>query len=179
MDGSFLPYRPICLTHGDLYITNMTIQIYAMWCLSMESKKTVNGDLLQHYSNEVCSHIEAAISLFFGLIGTLVILTLVETLAARTVFSLLYFVLGFLGTYFYIRLFYYRILLEGVLLTTPFRDCHSILEKRVFAASKLIGLTQSISRHEDGEYRLSWAWFMLAIAIMAAILSWVVVVFSL
>jgi len=145
----------------------------------MESKKEVKETLLEHYSNEVCSHVEAAISLFFGLIGTLIIMTIINTFFARIVFSLMYFLLGFLGTYFYLRLFYYRKLLEGILVEEPYKEYHAMLEERTFKNSRLIKFTQRISRHKNGEYRLEWAWIMFALAIVVAFSSWMIVVFSL
>lgn len=154
----------------------------------MESKETteaqlhaisIKGSLLQHYSNETCSHIEAAVSLFFGLIGTLILMTVVNTVAARTVFSILYFLLGALGLYFYLRLFYYRKLLEEILLDEPFKDQHTRFQEHVFKESKLIRLTQRISRSKKGKYHMNWAWFMLALAVVVVILSWMIVFFSL
>jgi len=145
----------------------------------MSLDKEARKSLLEHYSNEVCSHIEAAISLFFGLIGNLILLTVVNTFAAQIVFSITYFVLGGLAVYFYIRLFYYRKLLDGILLDDPFKDYHIGFERRVFKKSRLIKWTWRISRHEKGEYRMSWAWFMLSLAIIVAILSWIIIVFSL
>lgn len=147
----------------------------------MESRKAERESLLEHYSNEVCSHVEAAISLFFGLIGTLIIMTIVNTLAARVIFSITYFFLGLLGVYFYVRLFYYRKLLEGILLEEPYKDYHIRLQNRVFKKSKFIAIkwTQRISRHEDGEYRLTWAWSMLILAIVTALSAWIIVFFSL
>lgn len=145
----------------------------------MELNKETKKSLLEHYSNEICSHIEAAISLFFGLIGTLILITVVNTIAARVIFSIAYFVLGGLGVYFYVRLFYYRKMLEGILLDEPYKDFHIKLQKRVFKKSKLIKLTQGFSRREKGEYRLNWAWFMLTVAIVIAFLSWIIVFFSL
>lgn len=145
----------------------------------MESRKADKKSLLEHYSNEVCSHVEPAISLFFGLIGTLIIMTVINTDAARVIFSVMYFILGGLGLYFYVRLFYYRKLLEGLLLEEPYKDCHTRLQNRVFDESRLIRWTRRISRSENGEYCLNWAWFMLALAMVVAILSWIIVVFSL
>jgi len=145
----------------------------------MESKKTSKENLLEHYSNETCSHIEAAISLFFGLIGTLIIMEIINTLAARIAFSIMYFALGGLGVYFYVRIFYYRKLLEGILLDEPYKDYHIRLQDRVFKKSKFIEWTQRISRRGSREYNLEWAWSMLALAIVVAILSWIIVVFSL
>jgi len=145
----------------------------------MESPKNANENLLGHYSNETCSHIEAAISLFFGLIGTLIIMEIINTLAARIAFSIMYFALGGLGVYFYVRIFYYRKLLEGILLDEPYKDHHIRLQDRVFKKSKFIEWTQQISRHGSGEYNLKWAWSMLALATVVAILSWIIVVFSL
>lgn len=144
----------------------------------MELNKEVKKSLLEHYSNETCSHIEAAISLFFGLIGNLILLAVVTSFAAQVVFSIMYFALGGLAVYFYIRLFYYRKLLEGILLDDPFKDYHIRLERRVFKKSKLIKWTWQISRRGKGDYRMSWAWFMLTLAIAVAILSWIIVVLS-
>jgi len=134
--------------------------------------------LLEHYSNEICSHIEASISLFFGLIGTLILMTIVETNVARNMFSFMYFALGGLGVYFYVRLFYYRKMLEEILFDEPYKNLQSELENRVFEKSGFIKLTQSISRQEEGKYRLIWAWSMLALAISVAILSWIILYFS-
>ena len=145
----------------------------------MEPKKVAKNGLLEHYSNEICSHIEAAISLFFGLIGTLIIMEIINTFFARLVFSLMYFVLGGLGVYFYVRLFYYRTLLEGILLDEPYKDYYIKLQDRAFKKSKIIRWTQRISRRESGEYQLWWAWVMLAMAMAVAIASWIIVVFSL
>ena len=135
--------------------------------------------ILQHYSAEVCSYIEASVSLFFGLVGTLIVLAEVETLLAKVIFSFVYFALGALGIYFYARLFYYRKLLEEVLLEEPYKNFHTKYEKRAFTNSRIIRLTQRISRHENGKYRLKWAWFMLAFSVLVAILSWAVIYFSL
>ena len=145
----------------------------------MEPKKAVKNSLLEHYSNEICSHIEASISLFFGLIGTLIIMQIINTLWARIVFSIMYFVLGLLGVYFYVRLFYYRKLLEGILLDEPYKDYHIEFQDRAFKKSKIIKWTQRISRRESGEYNLWWAWVMLTLAVVVAIASWIIVVFSL
>ena len=145
----------------------------------MESKKSAENSLLEHYSNEICSHIEAAISLFFGLIGTLIIMEIIKTLVARIVFSTMYFVLGGLGVYFYVRLFYYRILLEGILLDEPYKDYHVKLRSRAFKRSRIIKLAQQISRRQSGEYQLWWAWSMLVLAMAVAIAAWIIVVFSL
>lgn len=133
--------------------------------------------LLAHYSNEVCSHVEASIGLFFGLIGTLVIMEIVNVPVAYVIFSIVYFFLGGLGVYFYVRLFYYRKLLEEILLKEPYRDNHLKFQRRVFLQSKLIKATQSISITGKSEYRLRWAWLMLVLAVISAILSWLVVVF--
>jgi len=135
--------------------------------------------LFGHYSNEICSHVEAIVSLFFGAIGNLIIMQIVNTFAARIVFSVTYFFLGFLGVYFYARLFYYRILLEGILLEEPYKNYHIRLQSRVFKKSKIISYTQMLSRTPRSEYRLTWAWIMLSIAIVAAISSWAIVFFSL
>lgn len=148
-------------------------------CLSMEHRNPEKESLLEHYSNEVCSHVEAAISLFFGLIGTLIIMTVINTMAARVIFSVMYFVLGGLGLYFYIRLFYYRKLLEGLLLEKPYKDHQIRLQKHIFKKSKFIKWAQGISRHENGEYRLNWAWGMLALSSTVALLAWIIVFFSL
>ncbi|MDH5788059.1 MAG: hypothetical protein OEZ40_07205 [Candidatus Bathyarchaeota archaeon] len=144
-----------------------------------ESEKVTRESLLEHYSNETCSHIEAAISLFFGLIGTLILMTVVNTVAARVVFSIMYFVLGGLGVYFYVRLFYYRTLLEGILLDEPYKDYHIKLQDRAFKRAKVIKWTQQISRRGHGEYQLWWAWVMLAVAVVVAFASWIIVAFSL
>ncbi len=146
-----------------------------------EEKKIIEAkkSLLEHYSNEVCSHIEAAISLFFGLIGNLFLLTVLNSLFAKIVFSFTYFVLGILGVYFYIRLFYYRKLLEGILLDEPFKDYHIRLERRVLDESIPIKWARRLSRLKGGEYRMVWAWAMLIVASVAAIFSWIIVVFSL
>lgn len=143
-----------------------------------ESEKATKESLLEHYSNETCTHVESAISLFFGLIGTLILMTVVDTFFARAVFTVTYFLLGFLGLYFYVRLFYYRKLLEEILLDEPFREWHIRFQSRIFEESKLIRLTQWLSRAEKG-YRLNWAWIMLALAVAFAILSWIIVFFSL
>jgi hypothetical protein len=138
----------------------------------METRNPEKESLLEHYSNEVCSHVEAAISLFFGLIGTLIIMTVVNTFAARIVFSVMYFVLGGLGIYFYVRLFYYRKLLEGILLDEPYKDYHIKLQDRAFKESGFgfaIKLTQKISRDCKREYRMIWAWTMLLLAGATAI----------
>lgn len=145
----------------------------------MESRKAEKNSLLEHYSNEVCSHVEAAISLFFGLIGTLVIMTVVKTVAARIIFSIMYFFLGLLGGYFYVRLFYYRKLLEGVLLDEPYKDYHIELQDRIFRESRFIALTHWISRDYKREYRLRWAWIMLIVAMVTALSAWIIVFFSL
>jgi len=142
-----------------------------------ESEKATKESLLEHYSNETCSHIESAIALFFGLIGTLILMTVVNTVLARAVFTLTYFLLGLLGLYFYVRLFYYRKMLEEILFDEPFREWHIRFQGRIFKESKLIRLTQWISRTEKG-YRLNWAWIMLALAVVVAILSWIIVFFS-
>ena len=144
-----------------------------------ESEKATKESLLEHYSNETCSHIEASISLFFGLIGALILMTVVNTVLARVVFTAMYFLLGLLGLYFYVRLFYYRKLLEGIILDEPFRDYHIRFQGRVFKESQLIRLTHRISRTEKGNYRMNWAWIMLALAVVVAILSWIIVFFSL
>jgi hypothetical protein len=146
---------------------------------SAQSKKATKEGLLEHYSNETCSHVEAAISLFFGLIGTLILMTIVNTVAARVVFSIMYFVLGLLGVYFYARLFYYRTLLDEILLDKPYKDYHTELQDRAFKRSIIIRLTQQISRRGNGEYNLYWAWAMLSAAVVVAIASWVIVVLSL
>jgi len=135
--------------------------------------------LLGHYSNEICSHIEAAVSLFFGLIGNLILITITETILARIVFSISYFLLGLLGVYFYVRLFYYRKLLEGILLEEPFKDFHVKLESLIFEKHKLMRWTQQFSRLKTGKYRMHWAWLMLVLAGSVAISSWIIVVFSL
>lgn len=145
----------------------------------METEKEAKKNLLEHYSNEVCSHVEAAISLFFGLIGTLIIMEVVNTVAARIVFSVTYFFLGLLGVYFYVRLFYYRKLLEGILLDKPYKDYHNELQDRVFRKSRIITVTHRLSRDPKREYRLTWAWFMLILAIVTALLAWIIVFFSL
>jgi len=124
---------------------------------SAQSKKATKESLLEHYSNETCSHVEAAISLFFGLIGTLILMTVVNTVAARVVFSIMYFVLGLLGVYFYARLFYYRTLLDEILLDKPYKDYQTELQDRAFKRSTIIRLTQQISRRGNGEYNLFWA----------------------
>jgi len=148
-----------------------------------KEKKTIDADaaksLLEHYSNEICSHIEAAVSLFFGLIGNLILITITETILARIVFSISYFLLGLLGVYFYVRLFYYRKLLEGILLEKPFKDFHVKLESLVFEKHTLIRWTNKFSRLETGRYRMRWAWLMLMFAGSVAISSWIIVVFSL
>jgi len=148
-----------------------------------KEKKIINQEakrsLLEHYSNEVCSHIEAAISLFFGLIGNLFLLTVLKSLFAKIVFSFSYFALGILGVYFYIRLFYYRKLLDRILLDEPFKDYYIRLERRVLEESVLIKWARRLSRFERGEYRMIWAWAMLTVAIVVAIFSWAIVVFSL
>jgi len=146
---------------------------------SAQSKKATKESLLEHYSNETCSHVEAAISLFFGLIGTLILMTIVNTVAARVVFSIMYFVLGLLGVYFYARLFYYRTLLDEILLDKPYKDYHRELQDRALRRSIIIRLTQQISRHGNGEYNLRWAWAMLSAAVVVAIASWVIVILSL
>jgi len=140
---------------------------------------STSASLLAHYSNEVCSHVEGVIALFFSLIGTLIIMTEIKSVLARTVFSVAYFALGLLAVYFYVRLFYYRKLLEGVLLKQPHRKAHFELEKRVFRKSKLIEWFNARSRSKGGEYRLGWAWFMLVVAIVVATSSWMIVFFSL
>ena len=148
-----------------------------------KEKKIINKEakksLLEHYSNEVCSHIEAAISLFFGLIGNLFLLTVLNSLFAKIVFSFSYFVLGILGVYFYIRLFYYRKLLDRILLDEPFKDYYIRLERSVLEESVLIKWARRLSRFETGKYRMIWAWAMLTVAIVVAIFSWAIVVFSL
>ena len=148
-----------------------------------KEKKIINKEprksLLEHYSNEICSHIEAAISLFFGLIGTLILMTIVETNLARNTFSIMYFALGGLGVYFYVRLFYYRKMLEGILFDEPYKDLHIKLEDTVFNESEFIKRTQWFSRYKTGRYRLTWAWVMLALAIVVAISCWIIVYFSL
>lgn len=145
----------------------------------MKFAEPTTESLLAHYSNEVCTHVEASIALFFGLIGTLIIMEVVNTLAARIVFSIVYFALGVLGTYFFVRLFYYRKLLEEILSSKPYRDNHLSFQNHVFKKSKFIELTQRISRNKRSEYNLNWAWSMLTLAIIAGTLSWVIVVFSL
>ena len=144
----------------------------------MEPEKATKESLLEYYSNATYSHIEAAISLFFGLIGTLILMTVVNTVAARVIFSIMYFVLGGLGVYFYVRLFYYRKLLEGILLDEPYKGYHIKLQGRIFKESRPIRWSHRISRGEKGKYRLNWAWFMLALAVGVAILSWIIVLFS-
>jgi len=144
-----------------------------------QSERGTKESLLEHYSNETCSHVEAAISLFFGLIGTLILMTVVDTFAARVVFSTMYFALGLLGVYFYARLFYYRTLLDEILLDKPYKDYHTKLQERAFKRNIIIRWTQQISRRENGEYNLRWAWIMLSAAVVVAIASWVIVAFSL
>jgi len=146
----------------------------------MKSENAEKESLLAHYSNEVCSHVEAAIALFFGLIGTLFIMTRVDTLATRTVFSIMYFLLGGLGIYFYLRLFYYRKMLEQILLDEPYKDYHIRLQGRVFKRSGfIIKLTQWISRDDKSAYRMIWVWIMLVLAGVTAISAWIIVVRSL
>lgn len=145
----------------------------------MKSKKAEKESLLAHYSNEVCSHVEGVIALFFSLVGTLFVMTRIKTLLGQTVFSVMYFALGFLSVYFYVRLFYYRKLLEGILLEEPYKESHIRLEEGVFKRSKLIEWVNARSRDENGKYNLNWAWSMLAVAIAVAILSWVIVISSL
>lgn len=148
----------------------------------MRSKKETKEGLLAHYSNEVCSHVEASIALFFGLIGTLIIMTVVKTLAALIVFSMVYFLLGWLGIYFYVRLFYYRKMLEQVLLDDPYKNYHIKFQDRVFREPGLglvTKLTQKISRNSKSEYRRIWVWIMLLLASVTAFVAWVIVCFSL
>ena len=144
----------------------------------MKDQESETNGLLSHYSNEVCSHVEASIGLFFGIVGTLFILDRVENFYALIVFSVLYLLIGALGTYFFIRLFYYRKLLEEILLSKPYKEKHRNLKKQVLKHSRLIKLTDLISRTREGEYRLTWAWTMLALAGIAATLSWIVVVLT-
>lgn len=148
-----------------------------------KEEKTIDTEatkgLLEHYSNEICSHVEAAVSLFFGLIGNLILITITKTVFARIIFSISYFLLGLLGVYFYFRLFYYRKLLEGILLEKPFKDFHVKLESLVFEKHKLIRWTNKFSRLKTGKYRMGWAWLMLGLAGSVAILSWIVVILSL
>lgn len=136
-------------------------------------------NLLAHYSNEVCSHVEASIALFFGLIGTLIVIEIINTLAARIIFSLVYFVLGGLGMYFFVRLFYYRKMLEEILFSKQYRVTHVKFQSRVLPKSKLINATQWISRYKKGGYRLQWAWVMLILAGLIAILAWLIIVLRL
>lgn len=142
----------------------------------MKSEKAEKESLLAHYSNEVCSHVEGVIALFFSLIGTLLVKTRIESFFGQIVFSVMYFALGLLSVYFYVRLFYYRKLLEGILLEEPYKESHIRLEEGVFKQSKLIEWINARSRSESGEYNLNWAWFMLAVAIAVAILSWMMVI---
>ena len=142
----------------------------------MKSEKAEKESLLAHYSNEVCSHVEGVIALFFSLIGTLFVMTRIESFFGQIVFSVMYFALGLLSVYFYVRLFYYRKLLEGILLEEPYKESHIRLEEGVFKQSKLIEWINARSRSENGEYDLNWAWFMLAVAIAVAILSWKMVI---
>lgn len=114
----------------------------------MRFKEPTTESLLAHYSNEICSHVEASIALFFGLIGALIIMEVINTFAARIVFSIVYFALGLLGMYFFVRLFYYRKLLDEILLSEPYKDYHLKLQDHVFVKSKLIELTQQISRNK-------------------------------
>lgn len=145
----------------------------------MKSKRAEKEALLQHYSNEVCSHVEAVISLFFGLVGTLIVMEVVNTVAAQAVFSIGYFALGGLGIYFYTRLFYYRKLLEGILLEDPYKDYHIKLQNHVVGRSRLIRLTLRLSRDAESAYRLNWAWLMLGLAVIIAFSAWATVFFSL
>jgi len=145
----------------------------------VEDEREAKKNLLQHYSNEVCMHVEAAISLFFGLIGTLIIMEIVNTVAARIGFSVMYFFLGLLGLYFYVRLFYYRKMLDGILLSEPYRDYHVELQDRAFRKSRVITLTHLLSRDIKREYKLKWAWIMLIPAIITALFGWIIVFFSL
>lgn len=145
---------------------------------STEKRSATKVSLLAHYSNEVCSHVEGVIALFFSLVGTLFIMTLIQSFLGRIVFSVMYFVLGFLAVYFYVRLFYYRKMLERILLKPPYRESHLEFENHVFKESKLIEWVHARSRRERG-YNLEWAWLMLVVAVIVALLSWIIVFFCL
>jgi hypothetical protein len=104
----------------------------------MEHDGRLTEVLLAHYSDETCSHIEASVSIFFGLIGLLIILDFTHSAAARIVLSVMYFALGALGAYYFVRLFYYRRLLEHALSCEPYLSHHIQLQERVFRESRLI-----------------------------------------
>lgn len=144
-----------------------------------EENEMSNGDLLGHYSSEVCSHLEGVIALFFSLLGILIMMTTTESFLGKALFSAVYFTLGFLALYFYVRLFYYRKMLEEIILEKPYRKSHLKLEKRVLGQSRLIKWMHSLSRSKKGEYNLRWAWLMLTVTVLVATLCWTTVFFSL
>ena len=145
------------------------------------SDRFAEGDvdgLLGYYSRQTSAHVAPVISIFFSLIGLLVLVGNANTLLSRAFFSLAYFLLGALGAYFYGRLFYFGKLIDEILEHPNFATLHIQLREQAMKESTILRIVATVSETKRG-YRLLWAWIMLFSAGLLALISWAIVFFRL
>jgi hypothetical protein len=140
--------------------------------------KDVAG-LLGYYSRQVSAHVTPVISIFFSIIGLLILIRTANTLLSRAFFSLLYFLLGALGAYFYGRLFYFGKLVDEALVHPSFASLHTQLRERVVRKSVVLRIVVTVSETKEKGYRLFWAWLMFLFTGLLALISWAIVFFQL
>ena len=147
--------------------------------MSERSEHQIYADLLRYYSTQVSAHVGPVVSMFFGVVGLLIIISGSNTFASRVFFSLIYFSLCALGAYFYGRLMYFGKMVDEVLQRPEWRSCHEQIREKVMGESTMLKIVAKVSEKRLIGYRLTWAWIMLGCAWLAAFLSWAVVFFQL
>lgn len=140
-------------------------------------EEQVYSDLLKYYAAQVSAHVGPVISIFFSIIGMLVIIQGSQSLVSRVFFSILYFVLCVYGAYFYGRLMYFGRLVEETLQRSDSSFIHNQLRETVMRRSRILRAVAKVSEAEETGYRLTWAWIGLGCAGIGALLSWIVIFF--
>lgn len=135
--------------------------------------------LMEIYSHQITAHVGPVVSVFFGLLGILIVLSQVNSTLAKAFLSLGYFTLGIVGVYFYGRLMYFGKLAENAAGYLGLANSHQTIKNNVLKKSKLLTLVAGLSESEVEGYNLNWAWIMLAIATVVAFTFWYVIFFDL
>lgn len=145
--------------------------------LKSEEREAIST-LLEYYESEVTIHEECIIAMFFGLIGSLVIMTILDTFLSKLIFSFIYFSLGGLAIYYYIVLFYFGKMRDETLRHATLKPHYIEIHRRILKKSRIFRIITRFFIEKEVEYRLTWGWVIGAFASVLGLLAWAIVFFS-
>jgi len=147
-------------------------------CVYLKSEREAISNLLEYYESEVTIHEECIIAMFFGLIGTLVIMTILDTFLSKLIFSFIYFSLGCFAIYYYIVLFYFSKMRDEILRHVSLRPHHIEFHRRVLKKSRIFRIVTPLFLEEEVVYRVTWGWIIGAFASILGFLAWAIIFYS-